>query len=77
MGKLGHERTHHGRVVPCHVRGHENEALRIFLGHVRHPIRPRGGTVTLDARDGDPCGDTPEILDKCEAQHDGDGPQFA
>jgi hypothetical protein len=66
-----------GGLVPRHVRGHQDEALRILLGHGRHLLRPGGGTVALDARDGDPGCHAPEVLDKRQAQHDGDGPQFA
>jgi len=31
--KFRHERTHHRRVRAGHVRDHENQALRVFLGN--------------------------------------------
>jgi hypothetical protein len=75
--KLGDERTGHGRVGPRHVRSHQDQALRIFLGHRRHLLGPDGGSVALDARGGDPRTHTPQVLDESQAQHDGNGPQFA
>ena len=49
----------------------------ILLGYRRHLLRPDGGAVALDPRGGDPRTHAPQVLDESQAQHDGDGPQFA
>ena len=71
------ERAHHRRVRPRHVRGQQDQALRVLFGDLHHLFRPAGGEVPGDASGDNPCPDAPEILDQRQAQHDGDGPQFA
>ena len=71
------ERAHHRGVRPRHVRGQQYQALRVLFGDLHHLLGPAGGEVPVDASGDDPCSDAPEILDQRQAQHDGDGPQFA
>ena len=75
--KFRNKRAHHRRVRPRHVRDHQNQALRVLLGDLRHLVRPIVGEVSVDPVGGDPGCNAPEILDQRQAQHDGDGPQFA
>ena len=75
--KLRDERACHRRVGSRHVRGNQDEALRILHRHGRHFLRPGGGTVALDARAGDPRAHAPKVFDERQAQHDGNRPQFA
>jgi hypothetical protein len=76
-GEFRDERAHHRGVRPRHVRRQQYQALRVLFGDLHHLFRPAGGEVPGDASGDDPCPDAPEILDQRQAQHDGDGPQFA
>ena len=71
-----HKRAHHWRVRPRHVRDHQDQALRVFFGDLRHLVRPGVGMVLGGPVGGDPGGNASQILDQSQAQHDGDGPQF-
>ena len=76
-GEFRDERAHHRRVRSRHVRRQQYQALRVLFGDLQHLFRPACGEVPVDASGDDPCSDAPEILDQRQAQHDGDGPQFA
>ena len=76
-GEFRDERAHHRGVRPRHVRGQQDQALRVLFGDLQHLFRPTGGEVPVDASGENPRSDAPQILDQRKAQHDGDGPQFA
>ncbi len=76
-GQFGDKRTHQRRARPRHIRDHENQVLRVFLGDLRHLVRPVVGAVSVGPVGGDPGSNAAEILDQGQAQHDRDGPQFA
>ena len=48
----------------------------LLLGDLGHLIRPRLGQVAVVPIGGDAHGDSAEILDDGQAQHDGHRPQF-
>ncbi len=76
-GEFRDERAHHRGVRPRHVRRQQYQALRVLFGDLHHLFRPAGGEVPVDASGDNPRSDAPEVLDQRQAQHDGDGPQFA
>ena len=43
----------HRRVGPRHVRDHQDQALRVVLGDLRHLVRPGVGQVPVDPAGGD------------------------
>ena len=71
------ERTDHRRTGARHVRDHQNQALRILLGGLRHQVRPEPGKVSLGAACGNLPADAAQILDDCQPQHDRNRPQLA
>ena len=51
--------------------------LGSLQGDVHHLVRPGVGAVAVDRAGRDPGSDAAQILDQRQAQHDGNGPQFA
>ncbi len=74
--ELRDERADHRRIRARHVRDHQDQALRILLGGLRHLVRPGAGQVSLGPAGGDAHADAAQILDQCQPQHDGDRPQL-
>ena len=71
------ERTGHRGTRARHVRDHQDQALGVALGDVRHLVGPVVGAVAADPVRGDARADAPEVLDQRQAQHDGNRPQLA
>ena len=75
--KLRHERAPHRRRRSRHVGDDEDEAFRILLGGLHHPIGPGIGQIALGPAGGNPHADATKVLDQGEPQHDRDGPKLA
>jgi hypothetical protein len=75
--ELGNKGAGQGRIGACHIGDRQNQAFGILYGNRRHLVGPVGGAVSLDSAGGDPGGRPSQILDQGQAQHDGNGPQFA
>jgi len=56
---------------------HQDQVLGILAGHLGQFVRPGDGQVPIHPVGGDLHRDPAQILDQRQAQHDGDGPQFA
>ena len=59
-----------------HIRYVNNDVFRVVYGRFQHPVRPEIGAVAIASAGGNTCGNTPQVLDKRQAQHNGNGPQL-
>ena len=75
--ELRHERARHRRVRTRHVGDHQDQALRILLRDLQHPVGPRIGQVAIDRRRRERDAHATQVLDQRQPQHDRDGPQLA
>jgi 3',5'-cyclic AMP phosphodiesterase CpdA len=75
--ELGDEGADHRRIRARHVGHHQDQALGILLGGLRHPVRPDIGQVALGPAGADPHRDAAQVLDHGQPQHDRNRPQLA
>ncbi len=75
--ELGDEGADHRRIRARHVGHHQDQALGILLGGLRHPVRPDIGQLALGPAGADPHRDAAQVLDHGQPQHDRNRPQLA
>ncbi|MDT4817730.1 hypothetical protein FQZ97_508130 [compost metagenome] len=75
--QLGDEGTGHRRGGARHVRHRQYDALGVLLGDLGQPVRPVIGQVAVIPVGHDARGHAAQVLDQRQAQHDGNGPEFA
>jgi len=72
-----HERRRHGRLGTRHVGHHQDQSLRVALGHLEHAVRPLCGQAAVGAAGGHLHRDATQVLDQRQPQHDREGPELA
>ncbi|EGF32457.1 hypothetical protein IMCC9480_2462 [Oxalobacteraceae bacterium IMCC9480] len=75
--QFGHERRHQRRRGTGHVGHHQDQVAGIFVGGLGHAVGPGIGQRAIEQADIEPRGDTAQVVDQGQAQHDRDRPELA
>ncbi|MCY1279161.1 hypothetical protein D9M70_279060 [compost metagenome] len=76
-GQLGDEGAGHRWRGACHVRHCQHDALGVLLGDLGQPVGPVIGQAAVIPVGHDARGHAAQVFDQRQAQHDGNGPEFA
>ena len=74
--QLRHEGGIHRRIRSRHIGADQNQAFRILLRDQGHLVGPVVSRIPVDPAGSKARGDTPQILDQRQTEHDRDCPQF-